>query len=114
MAFDLDDIFPYYTVKYAHIKDRRLGLIQKFLMLAIVVKIGVMTILYQCNHLLDVPVIGSARANSQQPTIDGCNPMHEDCMSDSGLMLNTVRTVRVRCSVFRPTESLFRYLVPGI
>ena len=33
---------------------------------------------------------------------------------ETGLMLNTVRTVRVRCSVFRPPERLFGYLVPGI
>jgi len=80
-GLDLDEVLGYYTIKYAHIRDCRLGIIQKALMLLILVKICALTIVYQCNHLVDVPVMGSARANAQQPTHD-CNPMDPDCTSD--------------------------------
>jgi hypothetical protein len=97
---DLDNIFGYYTVKYAKIKDRRLGIIQKALMLAILVKIGVLTILCSCQHLLNVPVIGSARANAQQPTVNACNPMKPDCMSDF-----TPMSELAYCSQFDPSTA---------
>lgn len=83
MPLDLDEIFGYYTVKYVKVKDRYLGISQKILMLLIFLKIGLKTIMYENQHLLAVPVTGSARANAQQPTMKGCDPFGDKgCKSD--------------------------------
>lgn len=79
---DLDNLCPYLTVKYVAVRDGRLGMLQKVLMLLIFLRIVIQQILMQNVHLLEVPITGSMRAAAQQPTKDGCNPLREDCLSD--------------------------------
>lgn len=79
---NLNDIFAYYTVKYAMVRDWRLGVLQKFIMLLIFTKILGLQMFYHGLHLLEVPVFGSARGNAQQPTKNGCNPLEPTCLSD--------------------------------
>jgi hypothetical protein len=78
---DIDDLLGYYTVKYVKMRDWKLGLMQKLFMVAIFVKIVIYAMGMSCQHLLPVPVVGSARANAQQPT-KGCNPLNPECMAD--------------------------------
>lgn len=82
MAMGLNDILAYYTVKYAMIRDWRLGALQKTLMLLILAKIIFHGMLMNGIHLLSVPVYGSARGQAIQPTKDSCNPLNPDCRSD--------------------------------
>lgn len=64
------------------IRDWKLGVLQKFIMGLIFIKILVLVMLKNCTHLLEVPVEGSARGQAQQPTIDDCNPLDVTCFSD--------------------------------
>lgn len=71
----------YSTPKFVKISDRTLGYSHKGFQLGILLYIGIYTCLYQCMHLVKLPVSGVTRLTVQQPT-KGCNPMKSDCDSD--------------------------------
>lgn len=77
-----NDIFAYYTVKYAAIRDWKLGVLQKSIMLLIFIKILVLNMAKNGSHLLEVPIHGSSRGQAQQPTKNNCDPLDPDCISD--------------------------------
>jgi len=79
---NINDILAYYTVKYAMIRDWRLGALQKTLMLLILAKIIFHGMVMNGIHLLSVPVYGSARGQATQPTKDLCDPLNPLCLSD--------------------------------
>lgn len=64
------------------VRDWRLGVLQKSIMLLILLRIIVMGMIYKGVHLLEVPIFGSSRGQAQQPTMGGCDPLSRDCRSD--------------------------------
>jgi len=82
MGVNWNNVLPYYSVKYAKIRDVRLGILQKGLMVAILLKIVGKGMFMQGMHLLEVPVEGNARGQAYQPTVKNCDPMDLSCRSD--------------------------------
>jgi len=79
---DVDDLFAYSTPRVVKIKDRSLGVIKLLLMLAIFCYIIVFQIAYKGEHFQEDEVEGISRLQWQQPTMNWCNPMHKDCLSN--------------------------------
>eukprot|EP00747_Dinoflagellata_sp_TGD_P024431 gnl/TRDRNA2_/TRDRNA2_130541_c1_seq1.p1 gnl/TRDRNA2_/TRDRNA2_130541_c1~~gnl/TRDRNA2_/TRDRNA2_130541_c1_seq1.p1 ORF type:complete len:605 (-),score=151.31 gnl/TRDRNA2_/TRDRNA2_130541_c1_seq1:78-1892(-) len=77
-----NDTLPYMTPKFVKIRDWRLGVAHKILMLLIFVKIIIMGIIVNCTHLKPTPVFGVSRITISQPTVGGCNPLQTGCWAD--------------------------------
>jgi ATP P2X receptor len=73
-------ILSYETVKYASIKDSRLGLLRYTLVGAILIYVVVFELWAFGGYLASVPIHGALRCSLQQPTEGDCDPFNDpDC-----------------------------------
>mmetsp|Transcript_110445 Transcript_110445/g.235944 ORF Transcript_110445/g.235944 Transcript_110445/m.235944 type:complete len:662 (-) Transcript_110445:53-2038(-) len=79
LGADLDDVFSYSTSKVVRIRDRKLGIMHRFLILLIVSYVGLYQLMWKCRHMTTGRVHGSSRITLQRPTKDHCNPLHSSC-----------------------------------
>lgn len=84
MGFDLDTLLSYKTPKFVAIRDCKLGLLQKLLMVLIMIKIAVMTIYVNCLHLKPDILHGTSIANVRKPMDKSCDgyPLNLNCPAD--------------------------------
>lgn len=72
----------YQTAKVVQLKDYRLGWVYYGLLLLIALFVVGYEILYSNDHFDKRDVTGTPFVSIQQPTVDGCTPGKEGCLSD--------------------------------
>mmetsp|Transcript_66510 Transcript_66510/g.171177 ORF Transcript_66510/g.171177 Transcript_66510/m.171177 type:complete len:466 (-) Transcript_66510:76-1473(-) len=75
-------LLVYDTVKVVQIRDRRLGAIYYILLTLTLAFVVGYEILYCNDHFERRDVQGTPQVTIQQPTVDTCNPLHEQCNSN--------------------------------
>lgn len=72
----------YQTAKIVQLKDKRLGYLYYSLIFLILLFVVGYEILYSNDQFDKRDVTGTPLMNIQQPTLNSCNPGHDDCESD--------------------------------